>query len=621
MQNQNRFATWLARLAFSTVLSLIAIAGCSTSSETPPRNTTAGTGTAQSTGGSAGASGGAGATSSSTGGATVTIGMGGGATTPDGGSCDVDCKPRGGQYCGEIGNNCGGKVMCPACAGDWLCDKGLCIGGASCKKTVCENVGSRFCGTVGDNCGGALTCGDCPSGQTCSGGVCVSVNCTPLQCQSQGWNYCGTIGDGCGSTLTCGTCPNNGVCGSAVANVCGASADCKKLSCTTSGGQYCGTIGDGCGGSLDCATCPAGQSCNANKICVKNGCVPATCSNGTTRFCGQIGDGCGGTLECGTCAGGEVCGTTAHPSVCLPANCTPIKCDAVGGGRYCGVIGDGCGGQLDCGTTCPNNGVCDKNICPGTGGTSCSGLQCKIEKCATGNTTLSGTVYDPAGILPIYNAVVYVPNAPLEPIPTGASCDKCGAIASGQPIATALTDVKGQFVMKDVPTGTNIPLVIQVGKWRRQVTIPNVASCVETAIANPADANQKLLRLPRTQAEGNIPRIAMSSGGSDSLECLVRRIGVADSEFTTPTGTGRIHMYAGLNKGVDSFDAAHGGQTFPSWTTLMSSADKMKTYDMIVMSCEGSQYAEEKKPYLPNFESYVNAGGRTFLSHVYWPGR
>ena len=69
-----------------------------------------------------------------------------------------------------------------------------------------------------------------------------------------------------------------------------------------------------------------------------------------------------------------------------------------------------------------------------------------------------------------------VPNAALSPIPSGATCDQCGAEASGQPIATALTDANGHFVMENVPTGTNIPLVIQVGKWRRQVTIPSVAS-------------------------------------------------------------------------------------------------------------------------------------------------
>jgi hypothetical protein len=97
-------------------------------------------------------------------------------------------------------------------------------------------------------------------------------------------------------------------------------------------------------------------------------------------------------------------------------------------------------------------------------------------------TTLSGTVYDPAGVHPIYNALVYVPNAPLDAVPTGAICDQYTAEASGQPITNALTDINGNFTISNVPGGSNIPLVIQVGRWRRQVTIPSVTDCVDNPI-------------------------------------------------------------------------------------------------------------------------------------------
>ena len=150
---------------------------------------------------------------------------------------------------------------------------------------------------------------------------------------------------------------------------------------------------------------------------------------------------------------------------------------------------------------------------------------------------------------------------------------------SGNPIATALTDVNGRFSLSNVPAGANIPLVIQVGKWRRQITVPNVTACTDTPITN-AD----LTRLPRTQAEGNIPRIAVTTGKSDALECLLRRIGIADSEFTTDGGAGRVHLYAG-GGGTNSFMA---GGAFAPATALWSNATKLRGYDAMVLSCEGS---------------------------------
>ena len=55
--------------------------------------------------------------------------------TPDeGDSCEVDCTPVGGQYCGEVGNGCDGVFDCGACSqSGWLCEAGLCVGGADCQ--------------------------------------------------------------------------------------------------------------------------------------------------------------------------------------------------------------------------------------------------------------------------------------------------------------------------------------------------------------------------------------------------------------------------------------------------------------------------------------------------------
>ena len=375
---------------------------------------------------------------------------------------------------------------------------------------------------------------------------------------------------------------------------------------------------------------PAARACK-NNFCIPANCMPLTCDAMGFRFCGTIGDGCGGAFS-----------RAAHAPPAAPAarrktrtsayrpTASRFACTTPSGGQYCGVIGDGCGGTKDCGMACPDGGVCGANhVCPGTGG-GCTGILCDAQKdaqecMAMGKppTSLSGTVYDPAGKLPLYNAIVYVANKlPLDPIVSGATCDQCGATASGQPISTALTDVNGRFTLDKVPAGPAIPLVIQVGKWRRQVTVNIANKCAD----NPIPGSD-LTHLPRNRMEGDIPKIAVTTGGSDALECLLRRIGIADSEFTNESGMGRVHMYVGgevgtdaNGQGADQFNAALGGQTFTHATTLWNDVTKMQRYDMLMLSCEGSQYAGTKSPYINNMVGYMNLGGRVFVDHLhfYW---
>jgi hypothetical protein len=440
-------------------------------------------------------------------------------------------------------------------------------------------------------------------------------SCVKVTCDQPTGRYCGTIGDGCISVLDCGACPGDQVCEN---GLCVGGPSCVvAASCPATAGSLCGKIGDGCGRALDCGACPGDQSCNSG-LCVQPNCVPLTCATSTASYCGTIGDGCGGRLDC-TCPAGQACAGGGIANVCGGGpNCMRVTCTPPGGGQYCGMIGDGCGGALSC-PACPDGMACGSGgvpgVCPGVTTGGCQGLQCQVQACtATTKTTLTGTVFDPAGKIPLYNAVVYVPNAPLDAIPEGVSCDQCSVRASGSPIAATLTATDGKFVLTDVPVGANIPLVIQVGKWRRQVTIPSVAACATTTVA--AD----LTHLPRTKDEGHIPKIAVTTGAADALECLLRRIGIADSEFTTDGGAGRVHLYAG-GGGTDSFSV--GGAAFAPATALWSNAAKLATYDMLVLSCEGStsKYSDQKpQTSVDNVFNYANSGGRLFLSHLhfYW---
>jgi hypothetical protein len=239
---------------------------------------------------------------------------------------------------------------------------------------------------------------------------------------------------------------------------------------------------------------------------------------------------------------------------------------------------------------------------------ACSGLQCQQMSCPGGGTsTVSGTVYAPNGTMPLFNVVVYVPNGPLDPLPVGASCDRCGAPLSGSPIVQATTDYTGKFTLQNVPAGPNIPLVIQLGKWRRQITIPQVNMCQDNPLT---DAN--MTRLPKNQSEGNMPRIAVTLGYCDHISCMLPKVGIDATEFGV----------AGQNKAVTFYttpDIIGGGGNLPgppgmtSATPFWSDATQLAKYDMVILSCEC-----EEAPTTKNATSYaamaqyLNNGGRIF---------
>ncbi len=225
-------------------------------------------------------------------------------------------------------------------------------------------------------------------------------------------------------------------------------------------------------------------------------------------------------------------------------------------------------------------------------------------------TVLRGTVRDPAGKLPLYNVMLYVPSAPLYAIQEGVSCDRCDATASGMPVAAALTDAKGEFALEDLPAGTNVPLVIQMGKWRREITVPEVKACQDNLFSDP-----ELLRLPRNQSEGHLPKIAMTAGEADKLECMMRRIGISDSEFTNPDGPGRVNIY--YETGTTEYAA---GGTFPPVSNLIGSLETLKQYDMVIMSCHGESARGREQPTSEKetVKAYLDLGGRVFGSHFHY---
>ena len=297
-------------------------------------------------------------------------------------------------------------------------------------------------------------------------------------------------------------------------------------------------------------------------------------------------------------------------ALALALGCSPVAEKAERGG----------GGQM--------NQSGSGGAAPATGGSSGFGVGGNIGLGGTGPgtgpafgcpTSLTGTVYDPAGNLPLYNVVVYVPSQPLDPIADGAGCETCDGHFSGRPIAAALSDAAGRFTLDltNVPQGSSVPLVVQIGKWRRELSVP-VTACAETA------AEEGSVRLPRDRNEGHLPKIAVVRGGSDALECLFRKIGISDSEFSLDTGDGRVQLYASAGGSAEAGTTQlASGQAIPLAGTLYGSLDKLMSYDVVFLACEGGgrgTFEVYGEPEFTNIQRYADQGGRIFGSHYhnYW---
>jgi hypothetical protein len=282
-----------------------------------------------------------------------------------------------------------------------------------------------------------------------------------------------------------------------------------------------------------------------------------------------------------------------------------------------GGSGSSNGSFVPDGGTIPSSGSSGGS---GDGGVPCpAGLMCNVQCSGGGSTTITGKVYDPAGKDPLYNVAVYVPATPLQPlpkgVPTGADACSCAALFKSGALTSTFTDVDGSFTLTNVPVGSSVPLVLQIGKWRRSLHI-NVNACAANAQPDTS------LTLPGTVAapDDNMPDIAVSTGNADSLECLMLRIGLPASEYVAGAGgNGHIHVFSGGdptgagNAGTPEANPMPGAPQ--SNLALWDTQDHLMPYDITLLSCEGEE------TYLANpqsLEGYLNAGGRAFASHFHY---
>ena len=355
-------------------------------------------------------------------------------------------------------------------------------------------------------------------------------------------------------------------------------------------------------------------------------CTPKTstvaCANpaGGT-YCGVVSDGCGGYVTCPRVHRLRAIRAVAAgtPSVCGQPVCTPLT--ACPAGVNCGPWPEGCGApMLNCGT-CTSPDICGGGGVPsqcgdspgGGGGSSCdAGLKCDLDACDGGTlATLSGQIYGPGRLEPALQRRRLRPERDRRARSRTATLRAAVArrstratrSRSRRPTPTETSRLTGV----PVPATGNVPIVIQIGKWRRQMVWPGVVACKP----NTATAAVTALAPPsRGRVTGRDPQPTVGTTlddlpGDRRLDRRRRLDGV-------PLRPHRVRVER-VRRGVERDERAHShlqGTPLPtavaendnirnpatmstatpsSSASLWNSDADLNHYDIVVLSCEGEE--------------------------------
>jgi hypothetical protein len=256
------------------------------------------------------------------------------------------------------------------------------------------------------------------------------------------------------------------------------------------------------------------------------------------------------------------------------------------------------------------------------------GWHCSVDTNCSTPTSLSGKVFDPAGKNPLYDVVVFIPNDPsnLPGITQGTkSCNTCD-VSIGDYVAAGLTDYTGSFKLTGVPTAKGVPVTVQIGKWRRTIAVDIDNDCSSNTVST-SPTSKPLLRLPAKKSEGDMPQMALLTGGCDDMACFLMNVGIDSSEFTGPHAGGRVDVYQGISYPLGLIAApgpglSNGtpgnctGNACPLWASRQS----FESYDLAMFSCqcgEGTGMTESPAAYTA-LRDWLDEGGKVFASHYHY---
>jgi hypothetical protein len=134
------------------------------------------------------------------------------------------------------------------------------------------------------------------------------------------------------------------------------------------------------------------------------------------------------------------------------------------------------------------------------------------------------------------------------------------------------------------------------------------------------------LRLPRNRKEGDVPEMALLTGGCDDMACFLLNIGIDANEFGAPHSGGRVDVYQGnsMPLGVGGSGPGLSNGTAGNCTTtscpLWASKASFEYYDMAIFSCQCAEMTtvSESNAAYTNLHDWLNEGGKVFASHYHY---
>ncbi len=216
--------------------------------------------------------------------------------------------------------------------------------------------------------------------------------------------------------------------------------------------------------------------------------------------------------------------------------------------------------------------------------------------CNGAATSVTGTVYAPNGTDPLPNIFVYAA-AQVNPFPPGNYCNQCNKPLDAW-YAHTQTAADGSFTLdlSAVPSGADIDFVVNVGRFRKTTKLP--VKCGPNAA--PASATT----LPGRSADGDLPKIAVSTGNSDHLDQILDALGITEYD---------------CYEGRASTSSAPTCNPVDTVANLLSktSSRTIDDYHLLFVSCAPNAYKTFGSPAIAsNTNAFVTAGGRLFATDM-----